>query len=286
MDQMPRVPFKDEDRLAQTVRAWHEELFEGLLEAAREAAARFGFRYDAKHGRLVADADVSGVIGLLADLIGVRGADARQMRETLNRRLVGAEGAWLSRAMGLGGRVGATFAAMDLPSALVFRGRIERMRELYLDEAVARVAGEQDDLKAQFLAKMGDWIEGRTEKLDVGGLVAEMQETSARRAKFFARDQYSRMERDLAVASYEEAQADYVEWLTSNDARVRPVPGAKARPGDYHGLPLGNHRARNHRIYTVEALLADPEWKAYNCRCGFVPRYEPLTADQRRRLVA
>src|ERR1700690_1003121 len=115
MDQMARVPFKEEDRLAQTVRAWHEELFDGLQEAAREASLRFGFHYDARHGLLVADADIPGLIAMLADLIGKRGPDARKMRETLNRRLVGAEGAWVARAMGLGGKVGAEFSAMDLP---------------------------------------------------------------------------------------------------------------------------------------------------------------------------
>lgn len=264
---MPRIPFSLEDRLAQMVRHWHRALWEGMLDDAKAAAGEFG--YHVERSTLVADADPMALIRRLADLIGRRGVKASEARVRLNAQLVAAERGWFRRFSKVGDtRTKERIFGFTLPSAQIFQDRIGELRELYLNQAVERALGEQDDLKASFLLRLSDWAEGRAEKLDVDGLVQQMQETSARRAKFFARDQYSRFERSLALASIRHAEAPYVEVLTANDARVRPT-----------------HREWNHSVFTPDALLSDPRWDDYNCRCAFVARWE-LTAQQQGRFVA
>lgn len=268
---MARIPFALEDRLAQAVRRWHESIFAGIEEETFAIAGQYGF---SRKGRiLVADAAPMGLIRRLADLIGKRGEDAAKMRVRLNKELLAAERGWFTRFFQVGQAEAKEFLkSMSIPAAQVFEGRLEEMRALYLDSAVERALGEQDDLKASFLLKLNDWAEGRAEKLDVSDLVMEMQETSARRAKFFARDQYSRFERSLAVSTLQAADAPYVEVLNSNDTRVRP---------SHRNAPEGWGRT----IYRTEAITQDPRWKDFNCRCAFVGRWD-LSADQERRLVA
>jgi SPP1 gp7 family putative phage head morphogenesis protein len=142
---------------------------------------------------------------------------------------------------------------MALPAQEVFSQKMRYLRELYLDDAVERWQGEEDDLKKAFLGKLTDWAQTGGE-LDVAELVDRMEETSARRAKFFARDQFAKFNRSVTLAGYQQADVQYFEWLTSNDGRVRET-----------------HRERNHRIYTMQELLADPEYNSYNC---FVPGTE------------
>jgi hypothetical protein len=138
--------------------------------------------------------------------------------------------------------------SLSIPHQEAFGQKIQYIRELYLDDAVARIQGEEDDLKAAFLSRLTAWAEGEAEEIDVADIVEKMKETADGRARFFARDQFSRFNRSVAVASYQQAEAEYVEWITSNDVRVRDT-----------------HKERNHRIYTMQELLADPEWKSYNC---------------------
>jgi SPP1 gp7 family putative phage head morphogenesis protein len=157
---------------------------------------------------------------------------------------------------------------MSLPSQEVFGQRIRYIRELYLDDAVKRMQGEEDDLKRTFLARLTLWAEGESKEMDITDLVEKVRETADGRARFFARDQFSKFNRSVCIASYQSADAKYYEWLTSNDARVRE-----------------SHRERNHRIYTHDELLADPEWHSYNCRCGFAPLWN-LTAEQEERRAA
>jgi hypothetical protein len=248
-DTMTRIPFRLEDRLARQVLRWHVALFQGLKEAAEEMAKHFGFRFERKTGFLVADADIEGIIRRLAELIGRRGPDAQELRRALNYQLIQAESGWLHRFAESGDpTLRGILASMTIPSAEVFKGKVDYMRELYLDEAVERVLGEQDELRAQFLLKVGEWIEGGAERLDVEEVLEQMRKTSATKARFFARDQYSRMERSLSLATIQQAEAPYVEVLSANDGRVRP-----------------SHREWNHAIYTPEGLLADPRWKDYNC---------------------
>lgn len=267
-----RIPLPLENKLARSIEIAHEELFEGLVKAAVEIGKKYGYRY-AGEGTIVQDRASEDLVRELAELVGARGPDAKALRVRLNTQLVAAQRAWLARLLESGApRIRGILLQLSLDKDAVFADKLDGLRRLYLDGAVERVLGEQDDLKASFLLRLIDWAEGRAEKLEVKDLVDEMKETSARRARFFARDQFSRFERSMTLASFEAAEAPYVEVFNSNDIKVRP---------SHRNAPEGWGRM----IYTRAGLEADPRWKDYNCRCGFVPRYE-LTAEQKTRLVA
>jgi SPP1 gp7 family putative phage head morphogenesis protein len=206
------------------------------------------------------------VLHRLQELVGERGVDAARLRQRLNAQLVSETRRIISDLVDNGKpALREKLVSLSLPAQEVFGERIRLIRELYLDDAVKRIQGEEDDLKASFLEKLTTWAETGGE-LDVADVVGRMQETAVHRARFFARDQFSKFNRSVMVASYEEAGAEYLEWLTSNDVRVRET-----------------HRERNHRIYTQAELLADPEYHSYNCRCGFAPLWNLTDAQKKRR---
>ncbi len=257
--------------MSRSVAVEYEELFEGLVAAIAEAAIDADVTVKRQEGDTVVvhDAAPDMIIRRLMDLMGGRLVDVGRLRTRLNGLLVGAQRGFLTDLLeDADARTIEALNSMSIPSFEVFSQRLAELRTLYLDGAVERIAGEADDLKKSFLQKLVAWAEGETKTLNVSKLMAEMKDTSARRARFFARDQFSRFNRSLMVASYIQAEAPYCEWLTSNDERVRQA-----------------HVERNHKIFSMHGLLADPEWQSYNCRCGFAPVYE-LTASQRRRLVA
>ena len=286
---IPQPPFRIEDAFSQTLAAQYRAMFDGLVKFLEGIAGQHGYRMrQTEEGSvMVEDADPRSIMHALMDLMGERGPDVERLRNRLNAQLVAAERSFFQDMMGDADRETARLLiSMSLPKRAVFNDRIVGLRGLYLDQAVERIEGEQDDLKKRFLQHLIDWAEGKTDRLYVTRLLDEMKETSARRARFFARDQFSRFNRALLVTTYEQAGADFYEWLTVGDNRVRPVPGTKPAPGSYMGLPLGNHRVRNHKIYTLRGLLDDPEYKSFNDRCGYAPIYGPLTEAQKRRFVA
>jgi hypothetical protein len=268
---VPRIPFRLEDRLARSVSAIHQDLFDGLVKFAARVAEKYGYHFEG--GALVADAEPHALMNALVDLMGETGPDVEKLRARLNAQLVGAERAFFTRFMGKGdSRTVNVLTSMSIDKDAAFAGKIQGLRELYLDEALERILGEQDDLRASFLMRLVDWAEGRAEKLEVADLVKGMKEQADGRAKFFARDQFSRFERSLTLASFEAAQAPYVEVFNSNDIRVR-----ESHRNGTNGW--------GRKLFTRAGLLQDSRWGDYNCRCGFVPRWE-LTDEMRGRFVA
>ena len=286
---IPLPSIRREDLMAQSVAVEYEDLFKGLVAIIAEAAIDADLTVKRKEGATVVvhDAGPDEIIRQLMELMGGRGPDVARLRIRLNAMLVGAQRSFLEEIVDDADRQTVHgLASMSLASREVFQSRLKDLRDLYLDSAVERIQGESDWLKKSFLQKLVDWAEGRTAELNVTALLDEMRDTAASRARFFARDQFSRFNRSLLVSTYREAEAPYCEWLTVGDERVRPVTGTSTGPGDYHGLPLHDHRIRNHRIYTLKGLTSDPEFQSYNCRCGYAPIYGKLTEDQRSRFVS
>jgi hypothetical protein len=268
---IPQPSIRREDLFARSVAAEFESLFEGLVPVVAEAAIDFDVTVKKEFGEtvIVHDAAPDAIIRRLMELMGGRLVDVGRLRLRLNSLLVGAQRKFMEDLLNdADPRTLKALASMSIPATEVFRARIGELRDLYLDNAEDRIVVEGDNLKREFLQKLVDWAKGETTVLNVSALMAEMRDTSARRARFFARDQFSRFNRSLLIGTYRQAEAPYVEWLTCGDDRVRPT-----------------HVARNHKIYTIPGLLADVEWHSYNCRCGWAPLYE-LTAEQRKRQVA
>lgn len=261
---VPVPSLKREDQMARTLAAEYEKLFGSLRASARDGPVA--------------------VLHRLQELVGEGGVDVERLRSRLNAQLVAETRRSIEDLIGRGGRMAEELETMALPAREVFSQKMRYLRELYLDDAVERWRGEEDDLKRAFLGKLTEWAEEGGE-LEVGSMIDRMEETSARRARFFARDQFAKFNRAVTVAGYQQADVRYYEWLTSNDARVRPPAGKGDGPGEYLGMPLGNHRIRNHRVYTLEELLADPEYQSYNCRCGVAPLWDLTPAQERRRVA-
>lgn len=215
-----------------------------------------------------ADQGPYAVLHRLQELIGERGIDAERLRARLNAQLTSETRRIISDLIDNGtATLRDRLMSMSLPSQEVFGQRIQYIRELYLNDAVKRMEGEEDDLKRSFLERLTAWAEGESKEIDVADIVEKMKETAGGRARFFARDQFSRFNRSVMVASYQSAEAKYYEWLTSNDARVRD-----------------SHKARNHKIYTLEELIADPEYHSYNCRCAYAPLWNLSESQEERRI--
>ena len=247
---IPQPSLIREDRMARTLAAEYDSLFKNL--------------------RVSASISPSATLQRLQELMGERGVDAERLRARLNAQLVGETRRALEELLGSGPEelkmalLGKSFA---IPAREAFGQRLSMIRELYLNDAVERIQGEEDLLKKSFLKKLTTWAEKGGE-LDVQGLIQRMRDTADGRARFFARDQFSRFNRSVMVASYEQAEAPYVEVLSSNDARVRPT-----------------HREWNHKIFTMKGYINDPRYSDFNCRCGAVPLWN-LTASQKSRLVS
>lgn len=145
--------------------------------------------------------------------------------------------------------------SFSLDKDKVFQSKIDRLRELYINNAIERIAGEQNELKKSFLEKMTKWVEGEEKELDVKDLIKQMKKTSAREAKFFSRDQFCRFNKSLLIASLKEAGCQYVIWSTVRDQAVRET-----------------HRALEGKIFHIDNL--PEEIDDYLCRCSLIPIWQ------------
>jgi SPP1 gp7 family putative phage head morphogenesis protein len=137
-----------------------------------------------------------------------------------------------------------------------FANRLEGVRKGYLDNAVKRIDEGKSDLRKQFITIFGDWIEGRSEALTgFDDVMAKAREEAGTFSKFFARDQFSRFNRALTIATYDEAGAKWVQWAAVMDGRTRKT-----------------HRAINGRIYRIDDL--PEEYLNYLCRCSVLPVFD------------
>lgn len=149
----------------------------------------------------------------------------------------------------------------------VFGKRIDRLRELYLQNSIQRIAEEQDVLKKAFLSHYVGFITGKeTDFTSFNDIVDQMKKTGVKESKFFARDQFSKFNKALTIASYEEADVSYVKWLTVRDFRVR------GRPGGAYPNAKPSHWALHGKVFRMDQI--PNEINDYNCRCSLVPATE------------
>lgn len=134
----------------------------------------------------------------------------------------------------------------------LFNANMKGIRDLYLDNSIARIKGEENLLKKRFLEKVNAWVIGEADELDIREITKALQHDSSRMARFFARDQLSRLNKAVMISSYKTAGATKVKWLTVGDIRVR-----------------GSHAKLNGKIFDIDNL--PEEINDYNCRCGLMP---------------
>lgn len=135
----------------------------------------------------------------------------------------------------------------------VFENKIEDIKDLYINNAIARIAGEQNSLKKRFLDRLTKWTTGESETLDVKDVIKEMKQTSVREARFFARDQFCKFNKALLIASFKASGVTRVKLTTCEDSAVRP-----------------SHRKWKGKIFDIDNI-SWAWWNDYNCRCSAVP---------------
>lgn len=139
-----------------------------------------------------------------------------------------------------------------LDSRLIFTKDIEAVMQDQIREAKKKVSLACLDLKWAFLSKLSDYASGKTDAADVKGIVDYIGDMPMKYGRFFARDQMSRFNKALTVATFKRAGVTKVRWCTCRDSRVRPT-----------------HAALEGEVFPINAL--PPEKDDYNCRCGLVP---------------
>lgn len=134
----------------------------------------------------------------------------------------------------------------------LYNDNMENLRALYLDNTMRRIEGEKDLLKRKILEKISGYVTGKSDTLDIKDLTEKMLTSSARMARFFARDQLGRLNKATTISTLISAGVTKVRWLTSNDRRVRE-----------------SHKKLNRNVYDIHNL--PDEIDDYNCRCTLVP---------------
>ena len=134
----------------------------------------------------------------------------------------------------------------------LYNDNMSEIRRLYTDNSMRRIAGEKDFLKRKLLQKIDDYVVGKSDALDIRELTKQMLGSSAHMARFFARDQLSRLNKATAIATFVNAGVTKVKWVTAHDVRVRST-----------------HAALDGQIFDINDLPEEVD--DYNCRCVLVP---------------
>jgi SPP1 gp7 family putative phage head morphogenesis protein len=138
----------------------------------------------------------------------------------------------------------------------VFQSRLDGLMETFLKNSIERVEREENFLKSSFLMDLNDYVLGKSKDLNsLKSVIEAMRETSTREARFFARDQFARLNKAMTVTSIEQAGAKKVQWWTCQDGRVRAT-----------------HAALNKKMFDLDNL--PDEINDYGCRCGLVPVFD------------
>lgn len=134
----------------------------------------------------------------------------------------------------------------------LFNDNMDALRQLYIDNSLQRIKGEEDWLKRRILERITDWATGKTDELTLDDLQKYAFNAGDHMARLFARDQMQRFNKAVTIATFENAKVTKVKWMTCGDQRVRD-----------------SHKALNGRIFDIDKI--PPEKDDYNCRCGLVP---------------
>lgn len=150
------------------------------------------------------------------------------------------------------GKTAGILQSFTIDKQKFFNDNMFAVRQLYLDNSIERIKGEESLLKRRILQKIVDYANGESAKLDITDLVREGYEGSDKLARLFARDQMQRFNKACTLSTFRNAGVTKVKWVTCGDIRVRK-----------------SHKELNGKIFDVNNLPKEVD--DYNCRCGLVP---------------
>lgn len=250
-------PFQVEQSAAKLVRGEIEELVANLRKHVIFASIETGEGVKDAENELVVQA-VTRIKEQLAELnaSGELTEDENRIRLQLSRQLSEAQQHFFTDFFEDASERLKTRVLFALDKNDVFKNRLDGIRKGYLDTAVTRITEGKSMLRKRFIGILEQWIAGDRPDLDgLDDLMDKIRGEGLNFSKFFARDQFSRFNKALMVASYEEAGAKWIRWVTVGDARVRKA-----------------HKHLNGKIFAIDDL--PKEYLDYNCRCGFLAVFE------------
>jgi len=246
-------PFRIEDDVTRLLTGHYDRLLTKMEQAIKSVRLMEKVTTDSVYSRITTDGLYQEIMGQMQDaLLRSIGSDKEKLEKRLRFFLSASQDHFFENFLDDADdrvKIGVSFA---LDKDEVFQQRIDFLMNDYLGMALARIKGEEDDLKNKFLKGLTEYALGNTPDLEsIRDVMEEMKETSVHRARFFARDSFARLNKSLSLASFHAADAQYVEVWTVGDGRVRPT-----------------HKLLNHRIYRLDDL--PEELNEYNCRCCYV----------------
>jgi hypothetical protein len=153
-----------------------------------------------------------------------------------------------------------------LDSDQVFKQNLDGIKKYYLDTAMERINEGESWLRQGFIFEFEKFINGESDGKDLPELIAKIKNESGKFSQFFARDQFSRFNKSLTLASFDAAGVTKMRWWAVNDARTRPKHHLlHNHVFDMNNLPT-KWKAKDGTIINVEA-----ENGAYLCRCCWLP---------------
>lgn len=250
-------PFQVEQSAAKLVRGEIEELVANLRKHVIFASLETGEGVKDAENELVVQA-VTRIKEQLVELnaSGELTEDENRIRLQLSRQLSEAQQHFFTDFFEDASERLKTRVLFALDKNDVFKNRLDGIRKGYLDTAVTRISEGKSMLRKRFIGILEQWIAGERPDLDgLDDLMDKIRGEGLNFSKFFARDQFSRFNKALMVASYEEAGAKWIRWVTVQDQRVRRT-----------------HKGLNGKIFAIDDL--PKEYLDYNCRCGFLAVFE------------
>ncbi len=250
-------PFQVEQSAAKLVRIEFEAMIADFKKHLVIASAQTGQGVQDAEEDLVEET-LERIRAQLASLnaSGTLTEDDNRIRLQLSKQLADAQNHFFADLFEDASERMKTAIAFSLDKNDVFKDRLAVIRKGYLDTALERIDDGKSMLRKKFIGVLEQWISGERQDLDgLDGLMDKIQGEGLNFSKFFARDQFSRFNKSLMVASYDEAGAKWIRWATVGDARVRKT-----------------HRRLHGKIFAIDDL--PKEYLDYLCRCGFIPVFE------------
>jgi len=245
-------PFRIEDSVTRLLTGHYDRLLSKMEQAIR--SVRIMEKVTTDSHRITTDGLYQEIMGQMQDaLLRSIGSDKEKLEKRLRFFLSASQDHFFENFLDDADEKVKIRVSFALDKDEVFQQRLDYLMNDYLGTALARIKGEEDDLKNKFLRGLTEYALGNTPDLEsIRDVMEEMKETSVHRARFFARDQFARLNKSLTLASFDSADVKRVQWLTVGDGRVRPT-----------------HKALNKKVFPINDI--PEEQHDYNCRCALVP---------------
>ena len=250
-------PFRIEDEVTQLLTGHYDRLISKLSQAIKSVSMMERATTDSK---MTTDGFYQEIMGQMQDVLlrSVTG-DKEKLEKRLRQLLSASEDHFFENFLDDADDRVKIRVEFALDKDQVFQQRIDFLMNDYLGKSLERIKGEEDELKNAFLRGLTEYALGKTPDLEsIRDVMAEMKETAVNRARFFARDQFARLNKSLTLASFDAADVKRMQWIPVGDGRTRETHKTKSIKKKYGS-----------DIFPLDS--PPEEMRDYNCRCAFVP---------------